>query len=94
MDYGYNIGEMKAFSDEEMTIEINVKDISKDTLAKILGGIPIVKCKDCKFCYHYTDGYLDTDGHLECRLLAEMKPIPTTYVHLNGDDFCSYGQLR
>ena len=72
----------------EITIKIDIKDLSKDILAKILDCNPIVRCKDCKFCCHYTD------GHLECRLLADMKPIPTTYVHMNGDDFCSYGQLR
>ena len=48
----------------------------------------VVRCKDCKYICHYTD------GHLECRLLADLKPIPTTYCTMNVDDFCSYGERR
>ena len=48
----------------------------------------VVRCKDCKYMCHYTD------GHLECRLLFELKPIPTTYCTMNADDFCSYGERR
>ena len=48
----------------------------------------VVRCKDCKYMCHYTD------GHLECRLLSDLKPIPTTYCTMNADDFCSYGERR
>ena len=50
--------------------------------------VEVVRCKDCKYICHYTD------GHLECRLLADLKPIPTTYCTMNADDFCSYGERR
>ena len=50
--------------------------------------IEVVRCKDCKYMCHYTD------GHLECRLLSDLKPIPTTYCTMNADDFCSYGERR
>lgn len=50
--------------------------------------VEVVRCKDCKYMCHYTD------GHLECRLLSDLKPIPTTYCTMNADDFCSYGERR
>ena len=50
--------------------------------------VEVVRCKDCEYMCHYTD------GHLECRLLSDLKPIPTTYCTMNEDDFCSYGERR
>lgn len=50
--------------------------------------VEVVRCKDYKYMCHYTD------GHLECRLLSDLKPIPTTYCTMNADDFCSYGERR
>lgn len=50
--------------------------------------VEVVRCRDCKYMCHYTD------GHLECRLLSDLKPIPTTYCTMNADDFCSYGERR
>lgn len=49
---------------------------------------PVVLCADCQYICHYTD------GHLECRLLADLRPIPCTYVTMKETDFCSYGKQR
>ena len=51
-------------------------------------AVEVVRCEDCKYMCHYID------GHLECRLLEDLKPIPTTYCTMNADDFCSYGERR
>jgi len=53
-----------------------------------LEEVEVVRCGDCKYMCHYTD------GHLECRLLLNLKPIPPTYCRMNKDDFCSYGERR
>ena len=50
--------------------------------------VNVVRCKDCKFLSHFTD------GHLECRLLHDLRPVPCTYVRMQENDFCSYGERR
>lgn len=50
--------------------------------------VNVVRCKDCKFLSHFTD------GHLECRLLHDLRPVPCTYVTMQENDFCSYGERR
>ena len=55
---------------------------------KNIDAVEVVRCKDCKYMCHYTD------GHFECRLLSDLKPIPTTYCTMKADDFCSYGERR
>lgn len=66
--------------------EISVEKFNKITPTADV--VEVVRCKDCKYMCHYTD------GHLECRLLSDLKPIPTTYCTMNADDFCSYGERR
>ena len=62
-EYGYDIGNMKAWADKEMTMEIKMSDIPEDALQKILGGIPIVRCKDCLACTTCLMGqYLGLEG--------------------------------
>lgn len=48
-EYGYDIANIRAYSDAEMTIEIPLQDIPEDQFQKILGGISIVRCKDCRY---------------------------------------------
>ena len=50
-----------------------------------IDAVPVVRCKDCTYCSHFTD------GHLECRLLYNLKPVATTYCQMEENDFCSYG---
>ena len=64
---------------------VSVQEIADFPTADV---VEIVRCKDCKYMCHYTD------GHFECRLLSDLKPIPTTYCTMNADDFCSYGERR
>lgn len=47
-EYGHDIANFRAFANTKMTIEIPLEDIPEEQLQKILGGIPIVRCKDCK----------------------------------------------
>lgn len=54
-------------------------------MQKTIDAVPVVRCKDCTYCSHFTD------GHLECRLLYNLKPVPTTYCQMEENDFCSYG---
>lgn len=49
-EYGYDVGNMKFYSDDTLTFELPANSISKEDMQKILGGIPIVRCKDCKHC--------------------------------------------
>lgn len=49
-------------------------------------GRKLVRCEDCKWCAHFTD------GHIECRLLYGLKPVPRTYMQMREDDYCSYGE--
>jgi len=47
-DIGYDISEMKLYEDNTMTVEIDTSDWTLEQWAAILGGVPIVRCKDCK----------------------------------------------
>ena len=47
-EYGFDISGMKAFYDAETSVEIPMESLSKDQIAKILGGVPIVRCSVCK----------------------------------------------
>lgn len=51
-------------------------------------AVPVVRCKDCAYVSRFTD------GHMECRLLSGLRPVPCTYVTMEEDDFCSYGERR
>ena len=51
-------------------------------------AVAVVRCKDCKYVAHYTD------GHMECRLIANLRPVPCTYLTMKDEDFCSYGEKR
>lgn len=44
-EYGYDIGNAKLWRGE---IEIPINSISREALEAILGGIAIVRCKDCR----------------------------------------------
>ena len=59
-----------------------------DMAIEALSELDIVRCKDCKWCSHFTD------GHIECRLLYDLRPVPCTYVTMHEDDFCSYGERK
>ena len=51
-------------------------------------AVAVVRCKDCKYVSHFTD------GHMECRLIANLRPVPCTYLTMKDEDFCSYGEKR
>ena len=46
--------------------------------------VSVVRCGECKFCAHYTD------GRIECRLWEH--PLRIQYSEMKLDDFCSYGE--
>ena len=75
-----------AESDNWLIIAMYMAFIVRLTSYLGVDAVEVVRCKDCKYMCHYTD------GHLECRLLSDLKPIPTTYCTMNADDFCSYGE--
>ena len=70
------------------------EDIARNRLDTWLNLVPkkdaveVVRCRDCKYLSHFTD------GHNECRLLADLRPVPCTYLTMKDTDFCSYGERR
>lgn len=66
-EYGYDIANMKAFHGE---IEIPIEKVPRETLEEILGGIPIVRCKDCK----WWNGL-----HQKCGFLMIIRPDAEDY---------------
>lgn len=48
LDLGYDISQMKAFEDETLTVEVDTSNWTTEQWAAILGGVPIIRCKDCK----------------------------------------------
>ena len=85
IEYGYDISGMKAFSDAEMTMKIPIVSLSKEQLTEILGGIPIVRCRDCK---HYKEGELL--GPTKFCFFYQIG----TGLNTADDDFCSKGERR
>ena len=77
-----------AESDNWLVIAIYLALTVRIMSYKNIDAVDVVRCKDCKYMCSYTD------GHMECRLLADLKPIPTTYCTMKADDFCSYGERR
>lgn len=46
-EYGYDIADMHFFKDQEMTMEMQFEDLPEGAFEKIMGGVPIIRCKDC-----------------------------------------------
>ena len=46
-EYGYDIGDAKVYTDKELTLEFDASHLTREDWERILGGIPIVRCKDC-----------------------------------------------
>ena len=83
-EYGYDIGNAKVYTDEELTLEFDASHLTREDWERILGGIPIVRCKDCKYYTYYhecTCDHWDTDPGCE-------------YPSVNESDYCSYGERR
>lgn len=58
-DIGYDISEMKIYEDDTMTVEIDTSNWTLEQWATILGGVPIVRCKDC---IHYDKPHVENNG--------------------------------
>ena len=71
--------------DPDTELDISVVHYGIDH-APTIDAVPVVRCRDCKWCSHFTD------GHIECRLLYDLKPVPRTYMQMREDDYCSYGE--
>ena len=75
IEYGHDISQLHAFKDAEMTIEIPIESISKEALEKILGYIPIVRCRNCK---HFSE------KSLMCKKWSKfgtVRTIPSGFCH-------------
>ena len=46
-EYGYDIAGMRAFQDAGLSVEIPMENLSRTQLETILGGVPIIRCRDC-----------------------------------------------
>ena len=80
-EYGYDIWNMKVYQDEELTLEFDTSNLTREDWEKIIGGIPIVRCKDCD----YTDESLDEDHDYWCLHHG---------IYIDADDYCSRGERR
>ena len=85
-EYGIDTHGMKLFSDESFECEIPMDSISKEMLAKLIGGVPIIRCKDCK---HSVDYY--NDGECYCR-----NPNYSDLIYISGgwNHYCGYSERR
>ena len=79
MEYGYDISDLKAFTDESLSVEIPIESVPKDALEKILGGVAIIRCKDCK---HW---YFDADTGKACEFTNLGQP---------EDGFCNWAERK
>ncbi len=59
-----------------------------DKIRSMTDVVEVVRCRDCEYVAHFTD------GHIECRLLADLRPVSFTYLTMKENDFCSYGKRR
>lgn len=86
-EYGIDVADVRAWEDETMTIEVPIDEIPEDVLKEILGGTPIVRCRNCK---HRRD-YPFREGVYYCsndRALGRTIP-----PDLGLDFFCALGKL-
>ena len=51
-EYGYDIANIHLYEDETMTMEVDISKLSREDIEKVLGGVPIVRCRDCKWWEH------------------------------------------
>ncbi len=79
-EYGFDTHDMHLFKDEEMTMEISMNSITKEQLAKIIGGEPIIRCKECKY-YRW-----------EIDMCNE--PYSTAHNIVHEDDYCSRAERK
>ena len=81
-EYGIDTSGMKLFSDESFECEIPMDSISKETLAELIGGVPIIRCKDCKY---YTGKW--------CTKYS-TKQFDINDIRKADDDFCSCAERK
>jgi hypothetical protein len=84
-EYGIDTHGMKLFSDESFECEIPMDSISKETLAKLIGGVPIIRCKDCKH-YYEKEWVVGGGSYTACWYQAIANAQP--------DDFCSRAERK
>lgn len=84
-EYGYDTHNMHFYTDETLTIEVDMSEVPREEIEKVLGGVPIVRCKDCKHWKKLMPE--DPDGDERC-MLTEL------YDGREPNDYCSYGERR
>lgn len=67
--------------------EVLLCEIDEET-GYLLGGSPIVHCKDCKWWSEESEYEWDGETELKQRLCTEND------AYFDPDDFCSYGERR
>lgn len=87
-EYGFDTHDMHLFKDEEMTMEFSINSITKEQLAKIIGGEPIIRCKDCK---HSVDYY--NDGQCYCRN-ENYNGNSLIYISGGWNHYCGYAERK
>ena len=50
-EYGYDTHNMHFYTDETLTIEVDMSEVPREDIEKVLGGVPIVRCTDCKYYF-------------------------------------------
>ena len=80
-EYGYDTHNMHFFTDETLTIEVDMSEVPREEIEKVLGGVPIVRCKDCKY---YCKSLIDEATNLP---MCGAWSAPQ-----KQDGFCNYGE--
>lgn len=90
-EYGYDISNMTAWEDAEMTIPVDTSKWTREEWEKIIGGIPIVRCKDCKYYAIYE---LKADGTDDKRYKPSVCIKGEHAKRRDPDWFCADGERR
>lgn len=83
-EWGFDIGNAHFFADETLTVELPAGAFSKEQIAQIMGGVPIIRCKDCK---HFE---ADLDG---MTMYCANEIMPTVFV-CTGQGYCSEAERK
>ena len=86
-DIGYDISEMKLYEDNTMTVEIDTSDWTLEQWAAILGGVPIVRCKDCK--HSATGNYFKG---IMCGKYRNERGM--LFISVEENDYCSRAERK
>ena len=82
-EYGFDTHGMRMFTDRTFTCELPMTSVNKKALAKILGGEPIIRCKDC-----------NKDGTSKCAMAYWDMETGEITAWNRPNEYCSRGERK